>query len=1064
MAQLAKLTRPRLHKVVARERLFARLDEVLQRPLTWVAGPPGAGKTSLLASYADARRRKGAWYQVDAGDADPGTFFHYLGEAVPAPKKGAPPLPLLGSQHSRDLPGFARIYFRALFARLKAPALLVFDNWHELPLEAPVQALIEVAVKELPEGLSIAVTSRTPPPQQLAALRAQERLALLEWDELRLDFEEARQIASSRHAPDEATLRMLHESTDGWPVGLVLLLEEQERAGKAQARDGANAGRAVLFDYFAGQAFAAMAPARRQSLMLAALLPRADAAQATQLTGGVEAAHALEDLYRRRLFVDKRGEFYQFHDLFRAFLLQQFALSFEAAEARRWRSLAARQLAVEDRFEEAFALACDAEDWETAVPLILANAARLFEQGRAATVLAWTGRLPPALVDRLPWLVFWRAVGLSGDNPAAARARFGEAYERFLAEGDTSTQLLCCGGVIMTHYLEFDTLAGLDPWIDRAQALFALEPTLPAPAAELRVRSALLFALSFRRPEPRALAECIAQVQRLSTPEMPANARATANLLLAHFTAALDFPSAEREVAKAREWLDDPQLGPFFRALWFLQRGNYHLGLGEHLHATEDFQACLRVAADNAMHVPLFGVHCHVGLARLALARGDLAAADAARLAAVAWWTPARRIDSCIDVGLRALLAAHRGDALQTVELAGEQHRQAEALGIPTQRFHSAIQYAVALVAAGRAAQAAPVLELARALVAGTAYEALAFQVDLAQADASVALGDMATARAALARGLAGSRRDPGMPMLRLLPGFLAGLFAEALRSGIEAEHALRLVRRFRLQPPEDAPESWPWPIEIRTFGKFEIRRDGEPLAYARKTPKKTLALLKAIVALGSNGVVSEQRLLDALWPDEEGDAAANSLAATVLRLRTLIGDAGAIAQGGGKLSLDRRRVWVDAFAFEQALAEAEASGAARRTEGARALARERALRLYEGAFLAGDEGEAWPVAARERLRGRFIHALAEQAGALERDGDLEAAVRTYLRGLDADAAVESFYPGLMRCYSRLGRRGEAIGAYQRLKQILSITLGLAPSAASERLYQGLRAGEIANK
>jgi DNA-binding SARP family transcriptional activator len=51
-----------------------------------------------------------------------------------------------------------------------------------------------------------------------------------------------------------------------------------------------------------------------------------------------------------------------------------------------------------------------------------------------------------------------------------------------------------------------------------------------------------------------------------------------------------------------------------------------------------------------------------------------------------------------------------------------------------------------------------------------------------------------------------------------------------------------------------------------------------------------------------------------------------------------------------------------------------------------------------------------------------------------------------------------------MRCYDRLGRRGEAIAAYQRLKQILSITLGLAPSAASERLYQGLRADRIGNK
>ena len=39
-AQLAKLTRPRLHSPVARERLFALLDAGRERPLVWVSGPP----------------------------------------------------------------------------------------------------------------------------------------------------------------------------------------------------------------------------------------------------------------------------------------------------------------------------------------------------------------------------------------------------------------------------------------------------------------------------------------------------------------------------------------------------------------------------------------------------------------------------------------------------------------------------------------------------------------------------------------------------------------------------------------------------------------------------------------------------------------------------------------------------------------------------------------------------------------------------------------------------------------------------------------------------------------
>ena len=48
--QLAKLTRPRLHRAVIRERLFALLDEKREHPVIWIVGPPGAGTRCRTAS------------------------------------------------------------------------------------------------------------------------------------------------------------------------------------------------------------------------------------------------------------------------------------------------------------------------------------------------------------------------------------------------------------------------------------------------------------------------------------------------------------------------------------------------------------------------------------------------------------------------------------------------------------------------------------------------------------------------------------------------------------------------------------------------------------------------------------------------------------------------------------------------------------------------------------------------------------------------------------------------------------------------------------------------------
>jgi DNA-binding SARP family transcriptional activator len=137
--------------------------------------------------------------------------------------------------------------------------------------------------------------------------------------------------------------------------------------------------------------------------------------------------------------------------------------------------------------------------------------------------------------------------------------------------------------------------------------------------------------------------------------------------------------------------------------------------------------------------------------------------------------------------------------------------------------------------------------------------------------------------------------------------------------------------------------------------------------------------------------------------------------------------------------------VWVDALSFERGLAAAgDAAGLD-------------ALGLYQGAFLAEDEGESWPVAMRERLRGKFVHAVAQHAARLEAAQRHEEAIGWYLKGLDADPVVEPFYQGLMRCYHRLDRLPEAVSAYRRLKQTLSVSLSLPPSAATERLYQSLR-------
>ena len=78
----------------------------------------------------------------------------------------------------------------------------------------------------------------------------------------------------------------------------------------------------------------------------------------------------------------------------------------------------------------------------------------------------------------------------------------------------------------------------------------------------------------------------------------------------------------------------------------------------------------------------------------------------------------------------------------------------------------------------------------------------------------------------------------------------------------------------------------------------------------------------------------------------------------------------------------------------------------------------------------------------------------------LERTGDWASAIDVYRRGLEADNLAESFYRGLMRALAATGNHAEALTAFRRCRELLSIVLGLKPSVETDRLYRELVAGQ----
>ena len=253
-------------------------------------------------------------------------------------------------------------------------------------------------------------------------------------------------------------------------------------------------------------------------------------------------------------------------------------------------------------------------------------------------------------------------------------------------------------------------------------------------------------------------------------------------------------------------------------------------------------------------------------------------------------------MDEFASSRLRFWLACRRGHWDAALGLADRQAECARDYGIFWAAFEACIQRALVCAELDRPDEFEASLVPVRPMFVGTGYEHFTYQLDLTEAYYALLKGDRAKCHEKLRSGLERSRYDNAKRTMRMHPMLLSRLFAEAISARIEVEYVQHCIRALHLRPPSRDVKDWPWPLRICTFGRFEILRDGRPLEYLRKAPRKTMALLKAIIAFGGTNV-REQRLVDAFWADEEGDVATKSLGAALHRLRKLIGDGDAIIQ-----------------------------------------------------------------------------------------------------------------------------------------------------------------------
>ena len=652
------------------------------------------------------------------------------------------------------------------------------------------------------------------------------------------------------------------------------------------------------------------------------------------------------------------------------------------------------------------------------------------------------------------WSHFWRGYVLQFEDLGFARAEWLAAESRFAGEGDNLGLDMAACGLIQCTLFDAQSHSGFE---ERAQRIERMTRSHDArtPLALFGLAARLMLTAERRESVEgvtddieSAFAALAADVDREIALRVAAAALPILGLTLDRVRSE-DFFQAGAAVAAS------PQVGPYSRALWHLLLVDalfFDATWGPRLHAELD--ALKRLAQSNNFR-PLLA-RAHLIRASMALSEGNVAAGRASLDAAHPLLSPAHPPDywefhyyssrHALQIGAPEEAWEHAKVSLRKMQDAGV----TEARTTPT-----LMQQGFVLVALGRLEEAAAAFGRAGALSRGAQATPCLVHVHLTRALQQWREGAHDEARAELDVGFAHARSFDLTHFFRALPAVAAEVCGASLELKADVPFARKVIAARSLACPDIGIVPWPWPLRVRTLGGFAIERDGAPLKFARKAPKRLLDLLRLITALGGRQV-DASRAAAMLWPDAEGDEARDALKTMLHRTRSLLG-ADLLVVRDGQIAFDEDLTWVDTWALEHVCGRIESLlgdriAAAQVDDGELTMRRAQLFSLYRGHLFGEAEVPSWALALRDRLRARFIRSVEALGQRLEHTGRDEAAIALYRAGLEQDNLAEELYQRLIACHLARGENAQALNAYRRCRELLSIVLGVQPSARTEAL------------
>src|SRR5216683_1324917 len=245
-----------------------------------------------------------------------------------------------------------------------------------------------------------------------------------------------------------------------------------------------------------------------------------------------------------------------------------------------------------------------------------------------------------------------------------------------------------------------------------------------------------------------------------------------------------------------------------------------------------------------------------------------------------------------------------------------------------------------------------------------------------------------------------------------------------------------------------------PAAIEVFTLGAFRVVVQGRVLDGRAWRRRQARQLFKGLLSRPQRRMLKDQAI-ELLWPEGDPDAGAANLRPTLTALRHALEPVECLFADRDMVGLDPAAdLWVDADAFEEALARADSS-----PDPMRSL--EQANALYMGDYLPDDLYEDWAEEQRERLKRAWTSLQLSLVRVADERGEPHSALAALKRLVAADSCDEAAAQELIRRHVRVGQRAEAVRVYERLVQALHAEVELKPSEATVELRRQIAHAEV---